>query len=196
MAIILASASPRRKELMERFCVQDLVILPARGEEKPPKDAGPGETVKALARAKAREVAAVRRAGGENDADDVIVAADTIVWHRSRIYGKPHSEEEAQEMLESLSGSTHEVYTGVCVIRGEQELTEYEKTSVTFRELTGEEIRAYIATGEPMDKAGAYGAQGIASLFVSGIEGDFFNVIGLPVCRLGLMLKKTGVKLL
>ena len=196
MAMVLASASPRRRELMERFGVKDLVILPAGGEEKPPENAGPGETVEALARAKAREVAAIRRAGGENAEQDVIIAADTIVWHNGRRYGKPHSREEAQEMLKALSGCVHEVYTGVCVIHGAQELTEHEKTSVTFRRMTEAEILAYIDTGEPMDKAGAYGAQGIGSLFVSGIEGDFFNVMGLPVCRLGLMLKKTGVELL
>ena len=193
MAIVLASASPRRRELMEMFAAQNLVICPAKGEEKVPAGATPGETVEALARAKAREIAAARR--GESE-DDVIIGADTIVWHCDRIYGKPHSREEAAEMLRSLSGETHEVYTGVCVLHGEEELCEHERTFVTFRKMSEREIEAYIDTGEPMDKAGAYGAQGIRSLFVTGIEGDFFNVMGLPVCLLGQMLKKTGVELL
>ena len=193
MAIVLASASPRRRELMEMFAAQNLVICPAKGEEKVPAGATPGENVEALARAKAREIAAARR--GESE-DDVIIGADTIVWHCDRIYGKPHSREEAAEMLRSLSGETHEVYTGVCVLRGEEELCEHERTFVTFRKMSEREIEAYIDTGEPMDKAGAYGAQGIGSLFVTGIEGDFFNVMGLPVCLLGQMLKKTGVELL
>lgn len=196
MAIVLASASPRRRELMEMFAVQKLVVCPAKGEEKVPAGATPGETVEALARAKAREIASARCGENGSMGEDIIIGADTIVWHCNRIYGKPHSRKEAAEMLLSLSGETHEVYTGVCVIRGEQELCAHERTFVTFREMSEREIEAYIDTGEPMDKAGAYGAQGIGSLFVTGIEGDFFNVMGLPVCLLGQMLKKTGVELL
>lgn len=99
-------------------------------------------------------------------------------------------------MLRELSGRSHEVWTGVCVLRGGEKLLGAERTLVRFRRLEESEILAYIATGEPMDKAGAYGAQGLASLFVEGIEGDFFNVMGLPLCRLGKMLGKLGVKLL
>ena len=196
MAIVLASASPRRKELMEQFCGKDLVIFPAEGEEVVPDNVEPGETVEALARGKAREVAARLRAEGAGNREDIVIGADTIVWHEGRIFGKPHSREEAAAMLRSLSGCTHEVYTGVSLIYGDRELTEHEKTAVTFRVMTEKEILDYIATGEPMDKAGAYGAQGLGALFVSSIEGDFFNVMGLPLCRLGLMLKKTGVELL
>ena len=196
MAIVLASASPRRKELMEQFCGKDLVIFPAEGEEVIPDNFGPGETVEALARGKAREVAARLRSEGAGNREDIVIGADTIVWHEGRIFGKPHSREEAAAMLRSLSGCTHEVYTGVSLIYGDRELTEHEKTAVTFRVMTEKEILDYIATGEPMDKAGAYGAQGLGALFVSSIEGDFFNVMGLPLCRLGLMLKKTGVELL
>lgn len=196
MAIVLASASPRRKELMEQFCGKDLVIFPAEGEEVVSDNVGPGETVEALARGKAREVAARLRAKGAGNQEDIVIGADTIVWHEGRIFGKPHSREEAAAMLRSLSGCTHEVYTGVSLIYGDRELTEHEKTAVTFRVMTEKEILDYIATGEPMDKAGAYGAQGLGALFVSSIEGDFFNVMGLPLCRLGLMLKKTGVELL
>lgn len=190
MAVILASGSPRRRELMEMLKVRELKIIPAKGEECPPAGAGPEETVKALARAKCAEVAALA------SAEDTVVAADTIVWFDGRIYGKPHSEAEAFEMLSALSGATHEVYTGVAVqARGELHV-EAERTLVHFRYIDPEEIRAYIATGEPMDKAGAYGAQGRGAVFVRGIEGDFFNVMGLPLCRLDAMLKLTGTELL
>ncbi len=190
MAVILASGSPRRKELMEMLEVKDLKIIPARGEEHPPVGAGPEETVRALARAKCAEVGALAAPG------DIVVAADTIVWFNGRIYGKPHSEREAFEMLTALSGAAHEVYTGVAVFaRGEMHV-EAERTRVHFREIAPEEIRAYIATGEPMDKAGAYGAQGRGAVLVRGIEGDFFNVMGLPLCRLDTMLKKAGMELL
>ena len=190
MSVILASGSPRRKELMEMLGVKDLKIIPAKGEECPPQGAGPEETVKALSLAKCREVAALAAPG------DIVVAADTIVWIDGRILGKPHSEAEAEAMLVELADNTHEVYTGVCVIKDGQEMLEYETSRVRFRELSEREIAAYIATGEPMDKAGAYGAQGKAALFVEGIEGDFFNVMGLPLCRLGKMLNRQGVGLL
>ena len=110
--------------------------------------------------------------------------------------GKPRDEQEAARMLSALSGNVHQVYTGVTVRKGDTVLSAAECTDVKFRKLSGREIDAYIATGEPMDKAGAYGIQGIACLFVEGIEGDFFNVMGLPVCRLGKMLKELGVELL
>ena len=190
MSIVLASGSPRRKELLEMLGIEDMKIIPAKGEEIPPEGAGPAELVVALATAKGREVAA------QCAADDVIIAADTIVWHDGRVFGKPHSREQAATMLRSLSGRAHEVYTGVCVIKDGQETLEYEMSRVRFRELSEREIAAYIATGEPMDKAGAYGAQGKAALFVEGIEGDFFNVMGLPLCRLGKMLNRQGVGLL
>lgn len=190
MDIILASASPRRKELLEMLGVPNLRILPAVGEERPPAHASGGELVCALARAKAREVAA--RAG----ADALVIGADTIVWADGRPFGKPHSEAEAAAMLRRLSGGWHTVYTGVALVRGGAELVESEASRVCFRELTEGEIARYIKTGEPMDKAGAYGAQGRGALFVRGIEGDFFNVMGLPLCRLGQMLKKMGVELL
>ena len=189
MGIILASGSPRRRELLEMLGLE-FEIRPAKGGEHPPEGAGPEETVLALAGAKAEEVA-------EHSAEnDVIIAADTIVWLEGELLGKPRSEEDAARMLRELSGRSHEVWTGVCVLRGGEKLLGAERTLVRFRRLEESEILAYIATGEPMDKAGAYGAQGLASLFVEGIEGDFFNVMGLPLCRLGKMLGKLGVKLL
>ena len=175
---------------MEMLGVKDLVVRPADGEEKAADGLAPAELVQALASHKAHEVAA--RCGAE----DVILAADTIVWFHDRVYGKPHSEAEAAEMLRALSGQTHEVYTGVCVVRDGAELCRADRSEVTFRTLSEGEIEQYIATGEPMDKAGAYGAQGKAALFVEGIEGDFFNVMGLPLCTLGNMLKEQGVELL
>ena len=190
MSIILASASPRRKELLNMLGVQDLKIVPAVGGEKAAEGLAPDALVITLASHKAREVAAQSAPG------DVVIAADTIVWHRGRVFGKPHSEDEAARMLRELSGDRHEVYTGVAVIKDGRELLEAEHSFVRFRTLSDAEIAAYIATGEPMDKAGAYGIQGRASLFVEGIDGDYFNVVGLPLCRLGLMLKELGVELL
>ena len=191
MSIILASGSPRRKELLEMLGVKELKILPAKGEECPPDNAGPEETVKALSLQKAREVA-FRYA----EKDDIVVAADTIVWFHNRIFGKPHSAEEAVRMLSELSGNTHQVYTGVAVIKGETVVSECEVSEVHFRDIDRREIDAYIATGEPLDKAGSYGAQGKGALFVKGIDGDFFNVMGLPLCRLDAMLKKLGYELI
>lgn len=190
MSIILASGSPRRRELLEMLGVKDLKIIPAQGEENAPAGLSPEELVMCLASQKAREVAA--KCGDE----DVVIAADTVVWHRGRVYGKPHSREEAIAMLRSLSGEKHQVFTGISVIRGGHEEKQSEMSYVRFRGLSDEEISAYVDTGEPMDKAGAYGAQGKAALFVEGIEGDFFNVMGLPLCTLGKMLNKQGVGLL
>jgi len=190
MSIVLASASPRRRELMEMLEIKDLKIIPAKGEEVPPEHASGPELVKALALAKAREVAALC------GKDDLIIGADTIVWVDERPFGKPHSEQEAAAMLRRLSGDCHTVYTGVAILHGGTESLGVEESRVWFRELSDAEITRYIATGEPMDKAGAYGAQGRGALFVRGIEGDFFNVMGLPLCRLGRMLKEQGVELL
>lgn len=189
MSIILASASPRRKELLEMLGVKDLKIIPAKGEEIAPEGVGPAELVMALASQKGHEVAE------QCAAEDVIIAADTIVWHRDRVYGKPRSRQQALDMLRALSGDRHQVFTGVSVIRNGVEELRCEMSYVRFRELTEDEIGAYVDSGEPMDKAGAYGAQGKAALFVRGIEGDFFNVMGLPLCTLGEMLKQQGVGL-
>lgn len=190
MAIVLASASPRRRELLENVGVKDMVIIPAHGEERAPEGASADEAVMAISRGKALEVAE------QCSPEDVIIAADTVVCLDGCILGKPHDEAEAAEMLRRLSGREHEVFTGVTVMRGADVHCGVERTLVRFRALTAAEIAAYVATGEPMDKAGAYGAQGVASLFVEGITGDFFNVMGLPMCRLGRMLSNLGVSLL
>lgn len=190
MSIVLASGSPRRRELLEMLGVRDFIIRPAVGEEKIGPGQSPAEIVCFLSKAKAEEVSL------SFGSEDVIIAADTIVWCGGRVFGKPKTEAEAKAMLSELSGKSHEVYTGVTVIKGEKIISEAECTKVYFRELEESEIEAYIADGEPMDKAGAYGIQGKASLFATGIEGDFFNVMGLPLCRLGQMLKTIGVRLL
>ena len=193
MDIILASASPRRRELLEMLGVRNMTVMPAQGEEAACEGFSPADTVLALSRAKAEEVAQRCSQAGISG---VIIAADTVVAAEHEILGKPRDEAQAAQMLRSLSGRTHKVYTGVTVIAGDRLLAAAEETAVTFRSMTEREIAAYIATGEPMDKAGAYGIQGIASLFVEKIDGDFFNVMGLPLCRLAQMLSEVGVDLI
>jgi len=190
MSIVLASASPRRRELLAMLGVENFKIIPAVGEEIIDTGMTPDGIVCSLSRQKAEEVSKFCKM------TDVIIAADTVVVLDGEIMGKPVDKAEAFQMLARLSGRTHRVFTGVTVILGENVITEYECTRVNFRVLTEREITAYIETGEPMDKAGSYGAQGIGSLFVEGIEGDFFNVMGLPLCRLSKMLKKLGVILI
>ena len=188
MSIVLASASPRRRELLSHF-INDYLTDPARGPEEVPAGASPEEAVRALSAAKAGEVAS-RHPG------DTIIAADTVVELDGELLGKPSDPEDAFRMLRRLSGRDHRVYTGVTVRRDGDVLSEAEVTRVFFRSMTDREIRAYIDSGEPMDKAGAYGYQGLAGLFVERIEGDYFNVVGLPLCRLGRMLETMGVTLL
>ena len=190
MDIILASTSPRRKELLGQIGLKDYRILSPDVEEVLDEMLPPAQLVEGLSRQKAR---AVR---GRVDEDDVIIAADTVVSLEGEVLGKPADEMDAFKMLSALSGNRHQVYTGLTVIRGEQVVTEHEMTTVTFRDLDPEEIEHYIATGEPMDKAGAYGIQGIGALLVSGIDGDYFNVMGLPVYRLGRILAQFGVDVL
>lgn len=187
MDIILASGSPRRRELLEQIGVKDYRIVTPDVDEHVAGRPAPAALVEELSRRKAE---AVREKAG---ADALVIAADTVVALDGAILGKPHSREEAVQMLAALSGKEHAVYTGVTVLRGDEAVTEHERTAVTFRELTGAEIDAYVSTGEPMDKAGAYGIQGVGALLVSGIGGDYFNVMGLPVCRLGRVLRSFGV---
>ena len=185
MSIVLASGSPRRKELLETLGL-DFAVVPAKGEEIAPCGAGPAETVEALSRAKAEEVA-------KDFPNALIIAADTVVWADGRILGKPKDETDAKAMLHLLSDNTHEVYTGVTAMYGGRTVVGSECTKVFFRKLSEDEIDRYVQTGEPMDKAGAYGIQGRAALMVRRLEGDYFNVMGLPLCRLGQMLEEIGV---
>ena len=185
MAMILASQSPRRRELLGQMGFS-FTVRPARGEELPHPELTPAQLVEELARQKALEVSA------EAASDDVVVAADTVVAIDGKVLGKPHDKVHAAQMLSALSGREHTVYTGVAVKRGETLLVEHEATQVRFRPLTEREIDLYIKTGEPMDKAGSYGIQGCGALLVEGIRGDYFNVVGLPICRLGRMLAQVG----
>ena len=186
MDIILASQSPRRRELLKRMGVDFRVIAPDIDEHMD-RALPPEELVRRISAEKAR---AVREQAGD---DPIIIAADTVVALDGAVLGKPADELEAFKMLSTLSGVRHQVYTGLTVLRGETVYTVSEETSVAFRELTEEEIACYLQTGEPMDKAGAYGIQGYGALFIEGIQGDYYNVMGLPVCRLGKLLKKLGV---
>ena len=185
MAMILASQSPRRRELLGQMGFS-FTVRPAKGEELPHPELTPAQLVEELARQKALEVSAAA------ESDDVVVAADTVVAIDGKVLGKPRDRAHAAEMLSALSGREHTVYTGVAVKRGETLLVEHEATQVRFRPLTEREIDLYIQTGEPMDKAGSYGIQGCGALLIEGIRGDYFNVVGLPICRLGRMLAQVG----
>ena len=187
MDIILASKSPRRRALLEQMGVRNFRVITPDIDEHMDRDLPPAELVRQISEEKARAVAA--QAGP----DAIVIAADTVVALDGVVLGKPADEEEAFRMLSLLSGNRHQVYTGLTVLRGAQAFSQWEETAVTFRPLTGEEIEAYIATGEPMDKAGAYGIQGCGALFIEGIAGDYYNVMGLPVCRLGQILGQLGV---
>ena len=188
--IILASQSPRRRQLLEQIGLEDFTILVPDADESYDETATPQEIVSSICRKKAiaaRELA--------KDDEAIIITADTMVFLDGLRLGKPRTEAEAVEMLRSLSGRTHQVCTGVTVCRGETLDTRCETTGVVFRPLTEAEILSYVRSGEPMDKAGAYGIQGKAALFVSGIDGDYFNVMGLPLHLLGQMLSGFGVEL-
>lgn len=186
--IILASASPRRRELLAGLGLE-FDILPAQGPEHAPPHSSAADTVKALSAAKAAEIAA-------RHPDALVIGADTVVEVDGCLLGKPADEAEAAAMLRRLSGRDHRVHTGVTLARGDRLLSRAEQTTVRFRPLSEGEIAAYVASKEPMDKAGAYAIQGLASLFIRGIEGDYFNVVGLPLCLLGQMLEEFGVSIL
>ncbi len=185
--IILASNSPRRKELLENLGVEFEVVPDDTPE---PKFFGlsPADTVMQLAKFKGENVTAKI---APND-DIIVISADTVVAAEDKILGKPKTNEEAALMLKLLSGSCHSVYTGVCIIESssKKSVIFYEKTQVYFKSLDINEIKDYINTGEPMDKAGAYGIQNLGSLFVEKICGDYFNVVGLPLCALARSMKE------
>lgn len=182
MQLILASASPRRKALLSLlgipFTVRAADIDETMDPEKPPFDE--------VARVSRSKALAVSR--GE---EDIVIAADTIVVCQGKVLGKPHSEKEAAAMLRLLSGRDHQVMTGCTILYGDRVEAFTEVTSLHFRPLSEKEIQKYVQSGEPMDKAGAYGIQGGAALFCEKLEGDYYNVMGLPVCRLYETLCRT-----
>ena len=188
--IVLASQSPRRRELLSRIGLPHTSIRVDADEWYPASAQTGEEIVKYISNTKA--FAAANMVAPE----DIVIAADTIVYLDGVILGKPKDTADAARMLAALSGREHTVYTGVAVLRGGETRLAAEHTAVRFRTLTPAEITRYIATGEPMDKAGAYGIQGRGALFVAHLDGDYFNVMGLPLCRLGQLLNELGVELL
>jgi len=188
VSIILASASPRRRELMS-LITEDFEIICSHEPEKILPGASPEDTVTALALQKA---SAVKRLAASSP-DSVIIGADTVVAVDGVMLGKPGSREDAARMLRLLSGREHSVFTGVAIIAGNSSVSFFERTEVEFYPLDEPTISAYCQTSEPFDKAGAYGIQGKGALLVKGIRGDYFNVMGLPISRLARMLREFGI---
>ena len=200
--IILASQSPRRKELLEQIGLE-FEICPAKGEEIITKTI-PEEVVMELSKQKAEEVAAMVSSFGEahkditTPSDILVIGADTVVAYDGKILGKPVDEADAKRMLTMLSGNIHSVFTGVTLVLIDKsgragELVFYEKTDVKMYPMTEAEIDRYIATGEPMDKAGSYGIQGKCAIYIEKIDGDYNNVVGLPIARIYQELKNIGI---
>lgn len=179
--IVLASASPRRRELI-KLISDDVICVPSGEDESLPDGIAASETPEYLAKLKAQSVA-------RDYPDDIVIGSDTVVILSGELLSKPESAEDACKKLSSLSGKVHQVITGCCIIKDGNMRTFSETTEVEFYPLSEKEIRDYIATGEPMDKAGAYGIQGRGALFVKGIKGDYFNVVGLPVAKLSRELE-------
>jgi len=184
--IVLASQSPRRKELLARI-VPEFTVIVTQADENISDSLPPEEYVMQLA---------CRKARAAECSSSLVIGSDTVVVCNGQILGKPRDEQDAYEMLKVMSGRSHFVYTGVAVIDGEREIVDFEKTEVVFDSLSDETIRKYIATGEPMDKAGSYGIQGIGSVLVSEIHGDYSNVVGLPLFKLSKMLRECGVSII
>ena len=187
MQLILASASPRRQELLKLFGLPFTVRVADIDETMDP-GLPPFDEVGRVSRAKALAI--------PREADDIVIAADTIVVCEGKTLGKPRDAEDAKAMLRLLSGRDHQVMTGCTVLRGESRETFTEVTDIHFRDLSEIEIARYVASGEPMDKAGSYGIQGGAALFCTHMVGDYYNVMGLPVCRLGMVLRQMAPDLM
>lgn len=182
--LILASGSPRRRELMSQVGL-DFTVVTSDADENI-KEMEPEDYVRELSSVKAQSVL---EQYADKDDSVIVIGADTIVYHKGEILTKPKDEEDAFRILKSLEGQIHQVYTGVTICSTHKNVSFYEKTDVWVYDMTDEEIRDYISTGEPMDKAGAYGIQGKFAAYIKGIEGDYNNVVGLPVARLVHELK-------
>ena len=185
--IVLASGSPRRQELLHRIGIDDFDVRVPETDEHYPDGLTPAQIVEYISREKAE--AAAKLCTDE----EIVITADTMVFLDDQRLGKPADEEDALRMLSALQGRCHTVCTGVTVRQGKTILTESESSTVCFRTADEAELMGYIRTGEPMDKAGAYGIQGKGALLVERLDGDFFNVMGLPVLRLSRMLRHFGV---
>jgi septum formation protein len=185
MHVILASQSPRRRDLLNLIGITH-TVRPADIDETPIPGESPVACVERLARAKAARIAAT-------EPDALVIAADTIVVVDDRILNKPFDVSDAGRMLRALQGRRHDVYTAVCVMHGSRVAAGVEDTGVWFRPLQPREIDAYVATGEPMDKAGAYGIQGYGATIVERVDGDFFTVVGLPLVRLTRLMAEIGI---
>ena len=183
--LVLASGSPRRQELLTRIGIRDFTVRVPQVEEWYPQGLTPPEIVSYISREKSQTV--------PSEEDEIVITADTMVFLDDQRLGKPVDEADALRLLTALQGRRHTVCTGVTVRRGGEILTESASTDVYFRPAAEAELRGYIRTGEPMDKAGAYGVQGRGALLVERRDGDFFNVMGLPVLRLSRMLERFGV---
>ncbi len=208
LRLILASSSPRRRELLKQIGAE-FEIFPAQGEEVI-TSVKPEQTVLELSRQKAQEVADCLLSSGERQEEKIfqtgeiektlILGADTVVAFGGKILGKPKDREDAIQMLQMLSGSTHSVFTGVTIVAagegGQKAYSFYEETKVTMYPMPMPEILSYIQTGEPMDKAGAYGIQGKGAVYIERIQGDYNNVVGLPVARIFQEMQKTGIDIL
>ena len=187
MKVILASKSPRRKEILENLGMKfDIVVADA---DESCDIADPCERVSALAAVKGRAVKGMLDTKGKGD-DTLIIACDTLVYAEGEFLGKPRDKEDARRMMSLLSGKAHSVVSGLYLCLGDKEFVGAEETKVIFDEMTDGEIESYISSNEPYDKAGGYAVQGLASLYVKGLEGDYFNVVGLPVNLLYNTLKK------
>ena len=185
MKIILASKSPRRREILENLGLKFDIIVADADESSDIRD--PQELVSTLAARKGRAV--LERLGGDAK-DTLVIASDTLVYADGEFLGKPCDREDAERMIRMLSGNSHDVVSGIYLYYGGREATAATATRVKFDKMTEDEIAAYLATDEPYDKAGAYAIQGKASAYISGIEGDYFNVVGLPVNLLKKTLKE------
>lgn len=186
MDVVLASASPRRRELLSLIFDGYRVVPSQFDEDSVPDEFAPADHVQHSALMKARDVAVA-------NPQSLVIGSDTIVVVDSRILGKPEDEADAANMLAMLGGRTHQVYSGIALIKDGFERTAVESTDVTFRSLSDETISRYIATREPMDKAGAYAIQGVGSVLIESIAGCYFNVVGLPLHRLSRMLEDFGI---
>ncbi len=188
MKLVLASQSPRRSQLLSAIGITDFITCPAKGEEVVDPALSPAQLVEALATQKVAEI-------HKKYPQKLILGADTVVAIQGQILGKPQDQTQAAIMLTQLAGRTHQVFTGVCLRQGDTLRCFHEMTEVTFRPLTPGDILRYIAQGESLDKAGGYGIQSAGSLLVESIQGDYYNVMGLPLCALGKALEEFGFPL-